>query len=60
VKLPITKGYRRPRPRTSMCGFGGRCRGTGGKRMYRVVFWAGIGTLVAWTAFSAYSALTFL
>ena len=27
--------------------------------MYRVVFWAGIGTLVAWTAFSAYSALTF-
>jgi hypothetical protein len=43
-----------------MCGFGRRCRGTGGKRMYRVVFWAGIGTLVAWTAFSAYSALSFL
>jgi len=28
--------------------------------MYRVVFWAGIGTLIAWTAISAYSALTLL
>ncbi len=31
-------------------------RGRGG-RMYSVVYWAGMATLLLWTAYSAYSAI---
>jgi hypothetical protein len=41
------------RPRRSTKG-GGQ---TPGGAMYPVVYWAGMATLVAWTAYSAYSAI---